>query len=134
MHARQLPLLVRFIYFLLAGWWLGFSCAVVGWVLCVSVIGLPFGIFILHRLPLITTLTMPDEEYVPIKSADDFRRVPVRSGVPLLFRIVWFVGVGWWLSAIWITLSFLLGSTFILSPVGFWMINRVPAVLTLEGV
>ncbi len=134
MKARQLPLIFRLIYFIFVGIPLGLATATAGWILCVSVVFLPFGIWLLHRLPLVTTLTMPDEEYVPIERVEDFRRAPSANSVSLLIRIPWFVFVGWWLSAIWIKISFLLAATMILSPIGFWMINRVPAVLTLEGV
>ena len=133
MHARQVPLLVRLLYFILIGVWIGGVAAHVGWFLCVTVVGLPFGIWVLHRVPLVTTLTMPDEEYVPIRTADDYRRAPP-GGVPFLLRVVWFALAGWWLAYVWINLAFLLAATFILAPVGFWMINRVPAILTLEGV
>lgn len=134
MNARQLPILVRLLYFFFIGLPLGLAVALVGWGLCVTVILMPFGIWVLHRLPLITTLTMPHEEYMPIAKASDFRVERETDSVPFLFRLVWFVLVGCWLSFIWIKLAFLLGATFILTPVGFWMINRVPAILTLEGV
>ena len=134
MNARQLPLLLRLVYFFFVGLPLGLAAALVGWGLCVSVIFMPFGIWVLHRLPLITTLTMPDEEYAPIARASDFRAVRETDSVPFLFRVIWFVLVGCWLSFVWIKLAFLLGATFVLTPVGFWMINRVPAILTLEGV
>lgn len=134
MKSRQLPLLIRLPYFFILGLPVGATCALVGWTLCVTVVFLPFGIWLLHRLPLVTTLTMPDEDYAPIARASDWKHVPDEESVPLLGRILWFVLVGWWLSFIWIKLAFLLGMTFILTPVGFWMTNRVPAILTLEGV
>lgn len=137
MRARQVPLLLRFVYFLLFGLWAGGICAALGWALCLTVIGMPFGIWILHRLPLVTTLTMPDEEYQPVETPQKWSHAhppAVDEGFPFLVRAVWFVLVGWWLSAIWIKIAFILAATFILSPFGFWMINRVPAVLTLEGV
>jgi uncharacterized membrane protein YccF (DUF307 family) len=134
MRARQVPLLIRFIYFLVFGLWFGGLCAGVGWLLCVSVIGLPFGIWVLHRLPLVTTLTMPDEEYVPIKHAKDYHPVQTDEGFPFLVRAIWFVLVGWWLSLLTIKVAFLLSASIVFSPIGFWLINRVPAVLTLEGV
>jgi uncharacterized membrane protein YccF (DUF307 family) len=134
MKARQVPLIFRFIYFLFVGLWLGLICAKIGWLLCVTVVGLPFGIWVLHRLPLVTTLTMPDEEYNPISHARDFQHATTEEPFPFVVRAAWFVLVGWWLSAAWIAASFALAATFVLSPFGFWMINRVPAVLTLEGV
>ena len=134
MKARQIPILIRLVYFFFVGLPLGLTAALVGWAMCVTVVLLPFGIWVLHRLPLITTLTMPDEDYRPIARAEDWKVVTEEEGVPFIGRALWFVLVGWWLSFIWIKLAFLLGATFILMPVGFWMINRVPAILTLEGV
>jgi uncharacterized membrane protein YccF (DUF307 family) len=135
MRARQVPLLFRFIYFLLFGLWFGGLCAAAGWVLCLTVIGMPLGIYVLHRLPLVTTLTMPDEHYAPIESPGKWTHAPAEDDeFPFLVRAIWFLLVGWWLSLVWIKIAFLLAATFILSPFGFWMINRVPAVLTLEGV
>ena len=137
MSAREVPLLFRFVYFLVFGLWAGGICAQVGWLLCVTVIGLPFGIWLLHRLPLITTLTMPDEDYAPVESPEKWTHAHPRTpdaGFPFLIRVVWFVLVGWWFSFVWINGAFILAGTIILSPFGFWMINRVPAVLTLEGV
>ena len=49
MKARQLPLLVRLLYFFFVGSWLGLSCALVGWVLCVTVVLLPFALINLRE-------------------------------------------------------------------------------------
>ena len=48
MNARQLPLLLRLLYFFFVGLPLGLAAALVGWGLCVSVIFMPFGIWVLH--------------------------------------------------------------------------------------
>ncbi len=53
---RQRSWLVRLPYFLLVGWWLSLAWAAVAWLLCASIIGLPVGIWMLHRLPAVTTL------------------------------------------------------------------------------
>lgn len=134
MTARQLPLLLRLVYFVFAGWWIGAAVALAGWVCCLTIVLLPIGVFVLHRLPLVTTLTMPDDEYRPMKHHGEYRVMRETDSVPFLFRALWFFCVGFWLSFVWIKLAFLLGATFVLTPVAFWMINRVPAILTLEGV
>lgn len=54
--ARQLPWLVRAGYFLLIGWWLSLFWAAIAWLLCITIIGLPLGVLMLHGLPAITTL------------------------------------------------------------------------------
>ncbi len=37
-------LLVRALYFVLIGWWLSAIWAVAAWILCLTIIGLPFGL------------------------------------------------------------------------------------------
>ena len=52
----QTSLLVRAIYFVLIGWWASFIWANVAWALCVSVIGIPIGIWMFNKLPYVTSL------------------------------------------------------------------------------
>jgi uncharacterized membrane protein YccF (DUF307 family) len=131
--ARQLPLLVRFLYLIFCGFWVGGIAAAVGWVLSISVIGLPLGIWILHRLPLVTTLTMPEAVHALGPDGRPGVLPAASEPFPFVVRAIYFVLLGWWGAAIWIKLAFVLTATVILAPAGFWMINRVPAVLTLEG-
>jgi uncharacterized membrane protein YccF (DUF307 family) len=48
--------LVRIIYFLFIGWWLGYLLALLSYFLCITVIGLPVGLAMLNRLPAVITL------------------------------------------------------------------------------
>ncbi|SFF78191.1 Inner membrane component domain-containing protein [Halopelagius inordinatus] len=52
----QRSLLVRALYFVLVGWWLGFVWANVASFLAVTVVGLPVAIWMLNRLPAVTSL------------------------------------------------------------------------------
>ena len=54
--ANQPPFLLRALYFLLIGWWFSLIWAVIGWLLCLTIIGLPIGVLMLNALPLVTTL------------------------------------------------------------------------------
>ncbi len=55
--ARGQPsLVVRAVYFVLVGWWLSFAWANVAWALAVTVIGLPISVWMLNRLPYVTSL------------------------------------------------------------------------------
>jgi uncharacterized membrane protein YccF (DUF307 family) len=47
---------VRLLYTVLIGWWFSLVWAVVGWLLCVTIIFLPVGVWMLNRLPEVTTL------------------------------------------------------------------------------
>jgi uncharacterized membrane protein YccF (DUF307 family) len=55
-EAEQRSILVRAIYFILVGWWASLIWMVIGYLLCLTIIGLPFGIWMLNRLPEVTTL------------------------------------------------------------------------------
>jgi uncharacterized membrane protein YccF (DUF307 family) len=131
-ESRQVPILIRFVYFVCFGLWAGGLAAAAAWICCVTVIGLPLGIFILLRLPLVMTLQLSEEQIV--LAGRGYVLMPASESPPLLLRALWFLVFGWWLAGIWISVAFALGSTIILSPFAFWMFNRVPAVLTLEGV
>lgn len=52
----QTSLVVRAIYFVFVGWWASFIWANVAWALCVSVIGIPIGIWMFGKLPYVTSL------------------------------------------------------------------------------
>ena len=53
------------------------------------------------------------------------------DGANLLVRAIYFVLIGWWLSGIWIIAAWALHASIIGMVLGFWMFNRVPAVITL---
>jgi uncharacterized membrane protein YccF (DUF307 family) len=54
------------------------------------------------------------------------------AGVPLLLRILYFLLFGWWFTGVWINAAWFLNATIIGLPLGLWMLNRVPQVLTLH--
>ena len=51
---------------------------------------------------------------------------------PWVFRILWFVLVGWWLSGIFMTIGLVGLASIVFAPVGFWFINRVAWAQTLR--
>lgn len=123
---------VRAIWFLLVGWWLSWMAIVVAYAACVTVIGLPLGFWIFNRLPAIITLRPRSE-----RSAVIFRdgvayanssKVQQRS---IVLRAFWFLLIGWWVGAIWLTVAWLLCITIIGLPIGLMMFNRVGAVMSL---
>jgi uncharacterized membrane protein YccF (DUF307 family) len=61
-------------------------------------------------------------------------QVVQEPGVPLLVRILYFFLLGWWATGVWINVAWLLNATIIGLPLGVWMLNRVPQVLTLRPV
>ena len=91
---RKAPgLLIRGLYFLLFGLWFSGVWAAVAWVLCVTIIGLPFGLWMLNRLPQVSTLQAQRQDLV-ITSAGKVYTADMRQH-PFLLRAVYFVLIGW---------------------------------------
>ena len=122
-------LLIRALYFILFGWWFSAIWAVVAWILCLTIIGLPFGLYMLNRLPQVVTLRPSRSDLVLTTTG----RVVERdiAQLPFLLRALYFLLIGWWLSAVWIAIAWALNASIIGMVIGFWMFNRVPAVVSL---
>ena len=126
--------LIQIIWFAFIGWWLGQAWMVVAWVLMISIIGLPFGVMMLNMLPKVIALRDPSEHQLLVTRKDGkliTRQVDVPQ-VNLFLRIVYFLLVGWWLSALWMEAAFAICLTIIGLPVGFWMFDRVPLLVSLK--
>ena len=126
------PLLLRILYFFLFGWWATGVWINVAWFLNVTIIGLPFGLWMLNRVPQVLTLRPTRQMVIAYERGD---RVKIRTGTMpqrlWLVRAVYFLLIGWWLSWLWSNAAWIICSTVIGLPVGIWMFNRLPALTTL---
>ncbi len=122
--------LVQLLWTFFVGLWLGQIWAAVAWFLVVSIIGMPVGIAMLNMLPQIVSLRKREEyivTYGPGARAE--RKAPQ---VNIVLRALYFLLVGWWLSALWIEATFALMASFIGMPFGIWMLDRVPFIVSLK--
>jgi uncharacterized membrane protein YccF (DUF307 family) len=55
-----------------------------------------------------------------------------QSGPGLLVRALWWLFIGWWLSGVVVAIAWVALITIIGIPLGVWLINRLPTVLTLR--
>lgn len=137
---RQSPnILFRLIWFCVCGWWLGAWVTALGYILCVSVIGLPAGLVLLNRLPHVMTLR-GSSRVVQVQATACSTQVIVGARVrqrSFLLRGLYFFLIGWWFAALWLALAWVLvlvwlptlGLSLALACVLF---DRVPGVLTLR--
>ena len=116
-------LLVRGLWFLLIGWWLTGLWLTVAWLLIVTIVGIPFGIAMISRTPMVLTL----------KGRETDHRSGVPAGQPhgLLARAVWFVLIGWWASGIWTSVAYLFALTIVGLPVAIVMFHYLPFIVSL---
>ncbi len=127
------PLLLRALWFIFVGLWLGGIVTAAAWALNVTIIGLPLGLWILNRIPTVMTLR-PLRRELAVERGQDGRgmvRVTTRPQASFVVRAVWFLLVGWWLSGLWAGVAYVAAATILGLPIAFWMYDRLPAVTTL---
>jgi uncharacterized membrane protein YccF (DUF307 family) len=123
---RAPALIIRALYFVLFGLWFSGIWAAIAWFLCVTIVGLPFGLWMLNRLPHVVTL-QPRRGDLMIAGAGQIVSRDVRQR-PFLLRALYFVLIGWWFSALWIAVAWVLCATILGMIIGFWMFNRTAAI------
>jgi uncharacterized membrane protein YccF (DUF307 family) len=131
---RKPGCLVQLIWFLCIGWWAGQLWILGAWFFMLTVIGIPLGVKMINRLPYVIALRRQDAAVV-VTVADGRRVVRVGGERPqrnLLLRTIYFLLVGWWLSALWMEGGYFLCATIIGIPIGFWMFDKTPAILSLR--
>jgi uncharacterized membrane protein YccF (DUF307 family) len=122
--------LIQILWFAFVGWWLGQIWIVAAYILILIIVGIPLGVSMINRLPQIIALRAPNKDLS--LSEDGFlreERVPQR---PFILRAIYFVLIGWWLTALWVEVAYLLTVSIIGLPFAFWMFDRTPAVLSLQ--
>lgn len=128
-----IPFIIRVLWFFVVGWHVTLYWIVAAWFLNLTIIGMPLGVWMLNRMPLVLTLRMPRGYNVASARGNDsvewhYQNVPQRSW---LIRLLYFLLIGWWFSLLWSLLAWLLCVSIIGLPLGVWMFNRLPEVTTL---
>ena len=126
--------LVQALWFLAIGWWAGALWISLAWVLMVTIIGIPLAVMMINALPKVIALREPGSDVTVIKTGD-VTVIDASGKVPqhnILLRAIYFLLIGIWLSAFWMSVAYLFCLTIIGMPVGFWMFEKTPAVLSLK--
>ena len=130
--------ILRAIYFILFGWWLGLLWYVAAYILCLSVIGLPLGVFMLNRIPQVLTLKPVERmKFISSMRINDriYPAVEVpKEELPFILRVLYFFVAGWWIAGLIGEFAFVLCLTIIGIPFGLYLFNRIPLFLTLKQI
>jgi uncharacterized membrane protein YccF (DUF307 family) len=116
--------LVQLIFFIFIGWWLGALAVTLAYLLFLTIIGIPLGVKIINKIPYLMALrnTAPVISFIGQKTEQ----------INIFIRIIWYLLLGWELTAIWLTIAYLFCCTILGMPIGFWMFDKAPAILTLH--
>lgn len=127
-------MLVRLVWYLLVGWWLTGIGMGLAWLAGVTIIGLPLSFYIVNRIPTMLTLRPRREQYNLVTGADGVARYERIATVqsPWLVRLMYFILIGWWLSALWMIVAYFLMLTIIGIPLGLMLVNRLPFIFSLH--
>jgi uncharacterized membrane protein YccF (DUF307 family) len=131
--AKEPGCLIQAIWFLVVGWWLGAAMITLGWILNITIIGLPLGMALLNNVPKALALQNP-ERYLRAVMRNGVTVVQQTEAPQLNFfvRMAFFLLIGWWWSGIWLSIAFALCATIILLPIGLEMFRLTPMMTTLK--
>lgn len=126
--------LVQFLWFIFLGWWLGQIWIALAWLINLTIIGLPLGVWMLNRVPQVMLLREEARLTTVVQTPDGrlVLRQTERPQHPWLLRALWFLLIGWWLSLLWLEVAWFLCGTILLLPVGMAMFGAVPTIVSLR--
>jgi len=52
--------------------------------------------------------------------------------VNIFLRIIYFLLIGWWFSAFWVELAYIICLTILGLPIGLWMVDKTPVIVSLR--
>ena len=125
-------MLVRAIWYIFIGWWLTGIISTIAWIALITIIGIPLGFYLINRLPTFLTLRPRTREWTQtVQGEMTVVQERDRPQTRLLIRAIWFLLVGWWLSAVWMFGAWLVSITVIGIPIALLMYNRTPFIASL---
>lgn len=84
----------------------------------------------IDRLAQVTTLGNHSKDFL-VNSSSEVTSVEMKKKT-FLVRAIYFVLIGWWLSAFWFALAWVLCVSVLGLPLSGWMIERAPAITILS--
>lgn len=129
--AKEIPFILRVIWFFVLGWELTGAWILIAWALNATIIGLPLGLWMIDRVPQVLTLKARPGAWITDAKEGRTRFVGVEQPA-FIVRAFYFLLIGWWFSLLWAAVAWILCATIIGLPLGVLMLNALPSVTTLQ--
>jgi uncharacterized membrane protein YccF (DUF307 family) len=126
--------LAQVLWFLFIGWWASQLWIALAWLLMLTVIGIPLAVMMLNKVPKVIALREQTSGATVIKTGgvtviDASGKAPQHN---IMLRAIYFLLIGWWLSALWMEVAYFFCLIIIGLPIGFWMFDKVPGIVSLR--
>jgi uncharacterized membrane protein YccF (DUF307 family) len=129
--SREVPFLIRALWFFIVGWELTGVWILIAWALNATVIGLPLGLWMIDRVPQVLTLKARSGMWL-VNKKNGFSQFLPKQQPSVVVRAIYFVLFGWWFSLLWAGLAWAICATIIGLPLGVMMLHALPTVTTLH--
>lgn len=133
MMAKGHSLVTRALWFFLVGWWLSAIFIVFGVFFTWTVILMPLGFWFINRIPKVQTLRERTRQF---KTEFNDNAIVLteskRDQYPWYARAPYALTVGAVAGILWLSVAWLFGILIVTLPLSIWMIDRSPAIMTLE--
>ena len=127
-------IIIRLLYFIFVGWWLGLAWIILAELLNLTIVGLPLGLAMINKIPQIMSLKPARvQQTVDVKDGQAVVKETKIKQRPFLLRAIYFLLIGDWLSIVWMLIAWLLATVTLGFglPLAMWMFDRTPGITTL---
>lgn len=129
---KQVPFVLRAIWFLVVGWWLSGVFILLGYLSMILIVTAPLGFWFLNRVPQAQTLRMRTSDLIITeREGTTYVREMTQSQRPWYLRLL-YLPIGLVVGLFWLTLAWLVSLPVITLPLSVYMIDRAPGIITLQ--
>lgn len=129
---KQVPFILRAVWFLIVGWWLSGVFIALGYLFMVLVITAPLGFWFLNRVPQAQTLRLRTANLVITeKDGNTYISEMTQTQRPWYIRLL-YLPVGLVFGLLWLILAWMVSIPVITLPLSIYMIDRAPGIITLQ--
>jgi uncharacterized membrane protein YccF (DUF307 family) len=130
---NSVPLIARVMWYLFIGWWFAPLVMIAGYLLTITIVGIPLAFALFNKVPQALTLR-PRTQTLRVNANGGVTTLSHEHNaqLPMWQRALYFLFVGSWLGWIWIALAYVIGLGVITFPLTLWMLDRIGGVMTLH--